>query len=146
MIDELRKALQEAMKRKDTARASTLRMMLTELTTKEKEHGQPVSEEGCLAVFSSMVRKREEAIEQFRHGGRDDLADREQQEIAVIKEFLPEQLSEEEIRDEARAVIAELGAENMKAMGKVMGVLTKKLAGKAQGGTISTIVKQELSR
>ena len=146
MQDRLRKELQQAMKNKDSLRASTLRLMMAELTVKEKEHGIAVTEEDAYKVFSSMLRKREDAIQQFDKAGRDDLAQQEKAEMEIINEFLPKQLTEDEIRKEVLAVIAEVGAVDLKAMGKVMGNLTKKLAGKAQGGIISKIVKEELSK
>ena len=113
---------------------------------KEKEKGEPVGEQDAFRVFYSMLRKREDAINQYQKAKREDLAQKEMAEMDIIKEFLPQQLNEEEIRGEAQMVIVELGAEDMKSMGKVMGILTKKLAGRAQGGVISKIVKEELSK
>jgi len=146
MKDRLRRELHQAMKNKDAFRTGTLRMMIAEITNKEKETGDPVSEENIHKVFYSMLRKRDEAIIQYQQGKREDLAQQERAEMDIIQCFLPQQLTEEEIRKEAQAAIAEIGAENMKAMGKVMRILTKKLAGRAQGGVISKIVKEELSK
>ena len=120
--------------------------MMAEITNKEKETGNPASEEDILKCFYSMLRRRKEAISQYQLGKREDLAQKEKAEMDIIEEFLPQQLTEEEIRKEARAAIAETGAEDMKAMGKVMGVLAKKLAGRAQGSVISKVVKEELSQ
>ena len=146
MKDQFRKELQTAMKNKDAFRTGTLRMVIAEITTKEKEHGTEVTEEDVHKVLFTMVRKREDAADQFQQAGRTDLADKEKAEIEIIKEFLPQQLSDDDIRKEVLQVIAEVGAEDMKAMGKVMGVLTKKLAGKAQGGAINKVVKEELAK
>jgi len=146
MKDRIRSELHQAMKKKDTLRASTLRMMIAEITNKEKEGGNPVDEQDIVKVFYSMIRKREDALSQFLKMKREDLAQNERGEIEIIQEFLPKQLTENEIRKEVRGVIAETGAEDMKSMGKVMGILMKKLSGRAQGGTISKIVKEELSR
>jgi uncharacterized protein len=146
MEDKLRSELHEAMKKKDALRTSTLRMMMAEITHKQKETGKQVSEEEIFKVLHSMLRKREDAITQFRQGKREDLAEKEEAEMAIIREFLPQQLSEEEIRKEALVVIAEMGAADIKSMGKVMGILTKKLAGVAQGSVISKVVKEELSK
>lgn len=132
------------MRSKDTARLSILRMMLAELQNKEKEKGIPVTAETALLVLQSMIRKRKEAIDLFRTGSREDLAEKEQHEILVIQEYLPRQLSEDEIREHARAAIAELGVRSPKEMGRVMAFLTKKLAGSAEGSTISRLVKEEL--
>jgi len=145
MKEQLRKELQQALKNRDTLRAETLRMMIAELTVKEKEHGTTVTEEEAFKVLFSMLRKREDAIQQFRKGNREDLAQKEQAEIEIINEYLPKQMSEDEIRREARAVIAEVGATGIKEMGKVMGVLSKKLAGKAPGSLMSKIVTEELT-
>jgi len=120
-------------------------MMIAELTNKEKE-GKPVEEQDVHKVFFGMLRKREEAIEEFIKAKRDDLAEKEKAEMEIIKEFLPKQMSEEEIRKEARMIIAEVGAKDMKSMGQVMGILTKKLTGKTSGSILSKIVKEELSK
>jgi hypothetical protein len=146
MKDRLRSELHQALKNKDSLRAGTIRMMIAALTNKEKERGKPVDEQEAYKVFYSMLRKSEDAINQYQKAKREDLAKKESAEMEIIKEFLPQQLSEEEIRQEAQIVIAEVGAEDMKSMGKVMGILTKKLAGRAQGGVISKIVKEELSK
>ena len=144
MKDKIGQDIKEAMRRKDTARLSILRMMLAELQHKEKEKGIPVTDETALVILQSMIRKRKEAIELFRSGSREDLAEKEQREIQVIQEYLPRQLSEDEIREQVRAAIAELGVRSPQEMGRIMGLLTKKLAGSAQGSTISRLVKEEL--
>jgi len=138
--------LRTAMKAREALRVSTLRLMLSEIERKEKEKGLPASEEAIIQIFYSMIKKRKEAIELFVKGGRQDLADKEGQEIPIIESYLPKQMSEDEIRREALAAISELGVTSAKEMGKVMGVLSKKLAGQAQGSTISRIVKEELQK
>jgi uncharacterized protein len=146
MRDQLRTQLHQAMKDKDTLRAGTLRLMITELTYKEKETGIPPDEGETIKVLFSMLRKREEAMVEYEKAGRHDLAEKEKAEMVIVREFLPAQLDEGEIRKEAQKVIAETGAADMKAMGKVMGILSKNLAGRAQGAVISKIVKEELSK
>ena len=145
MKERLRSELHQAMKNKDSLRTGTIRMMMAELTNKEKE-GKPIEEQDVHKVFFGMLRKREEAIEEFIKAKRDDLAEKEKAEMEIIKEFLPKQMSEEEIRKEARKIIAEAGAKGMKSMGQVMGILTKKLTGRASGSILSKIVKEELSQ
>jgi hypothetical protein len=93
-----------------------------------------------------MIKKSKEAIELFLKGGRQDLADKETKEIPIIESYLPKQLGEDEIRQEVLSAITELNARSVKEVGKVMGVLSKKLAGKAQGSTISQIAKEELHK
>ncbi len=138
--------LKTAMKQKDALRLSTLRLMLAEIERKEKEKGLPAENEAIIQLLYSMIKKRKEAIDLFIKGGRNDLADKEQKEIQIIETYLPKQMSEDEIRHEALATISELGARSVKELGKIMGVLSKKLAGKAQGSIISRIVKEELQK
>lgn len=144
--DEIRKDLTNAMKNRETLKVSTLRMMLAEIVTKEKEKGESIEDETALRVFYSMIKKREEAARIFGEAGREESAQKEKEEIDIIKNYLPPQLSEGEIRDEAKRVIAEVGAHDLKGMGKVMGALSKKLLGKASGSEMSRIVKEELEK
>jgi hypothetical protein len=134
------------MKAKDALRVSTLRLMISEIERKEKEKGLPVPEEAIIQILYSMIKKRKEAIELFLKGGRQDLADKETNEIPIIESYLPKQLTEDEIRQEVLSAISALNARSVKEVGKVMGVLSKKLAGKAQGSTISQIAKEELQK
>lgn len=142
--DKIRKDLTEAIKNKETLKVSTLRMMLAEIVNKEKEKGDSINEETAVKVFYGMIKKREEAARHYGEAGRDDSAQKERGEIDIIKSYLPPQLSEDEIRGEARKVIAEVGARDLKGLGKVMGILTKRLSGRASGGEMSRIVKEEL--
>jgi uncharacterized protein YqeY len=146
MKERITRDIQAAMKSRESERLSTLRMILAELQRKEKEKGLPVDEPAAIQLLQSMIRRRKEAIEQFRRGGRDDLADREQREIPVIEAYLPEQLDDAAVRAEACAVIAALGARSPRDMGRVMGALTKKLSGRTDGATISRIVRDELNK
>ena len=144
--DEIRKDLTNAMKNRETLKVSTLRMMLAEIVTKEKEKGESIEDETAVKIFYSMIKKREEAARIFGEAGREESAQKEKEEIDIIKNYLPPQLSEREIRDEAKRVIAEVGAHDLKGMGKVMGALSKNLLGKASGSEMSRIVKEELEK
>ena len=146
MKDRISQDIKEAMKAKDEARLSTLRLILTEFVRKEKEKGIPPTNEQCVQILQTMVRKCRDAAEQFTSGNRPELAAKELAEIVIIESYLPAQLSEEKVRQEALAAIAETGAKTQKEMGKVMGLLTKKLAGQADGSVISRIVKEELQK
>lgn len=146
MKTKISQDLKEAMKAKEALKVSTLRMIIAEIERKEKEKGQPAPEEAIIQILYAMIKKRKEAIELFLKGGRQDLADKETKEIPIIESYLPAQLSEDEIRQEVLGAIAELNARSVKEVGKVMGVLSKKLSGKAQGSTISTIVREELQK
>lgn len=147
MIKEtIRKDLTAAMKEKQELKVSTLRMMLAELVNKEKEKGESITEDAAVKVFFSMIKKREDAATQFEAAGRKDAAQKERDEIVIIRAYLPEQLSDDEIRAAAREVIAQTGVADLKGLGKVMGILSKKLSGKASGGDMSRIVKEELEK
>jgi len=144
--DRISQDIKAAMKAKDAPRLSALRMIMAELQVKEKEKGLAVDDSTAILLLQSMIRKRREAIEQFRTGGREDLAQREEHEISVIQVYLPEQLTDDEIRSHTQAAITELGARGPQDMGKLMGVLMKRVSGKADGGSVSRIVKEELQK
>jgi hypothetical protein len=146
MKDRISQDIKEAMKNKNAVKLSTLRMIMAELQRKEKEKGIPVNNETAHQILQSMIRRTKEAIEQFRKGGREDLAEKEQQEVKIIEQYLPEQLSEDEIIEHVHTAISELGVRGPKEMGRVMGVLVKKLSGRADGSSISRIVKEELQK
>ena len=146
MKNRIRQDLTAAMKAREVLRVSTLRLILSEIERKEKEKGLPAEQEAIIQILYTMIKKRKEAIELFIKGGRQDLADKEEKEIPIVESYLPQQMHEDEIRQEVLATIAELGVRSVKELGKVMGVLSKKLAGKAQGSAISSIVKEELQK
>lgn len=144
--EKIRKELTAAMKEKQELRVSTLRMMLAELVNKEKEKGDSITEDAAVKVFFSMIKKREDAASQFEAVGRKDAADKEREEIVIIRAYLPAQLTEDEIRAEVREAISQTGVTDIKGLGKVMGILSKKLSGRASGGDMSRIVKEELEK
>jgi uncharacterized protein YqeY len=144
--NRIRQDLTAAMKAREVLRVSTLRLILSEIERKEKEKGLPAEQEAIIQILYTMIKKRKEAIELFIKGNRQDLADKEEKEIPIIESYLPQQMHEDEIRQEVLATIAEQGVRSVKELGKVMGVLSKKLAGKAQGSAISSIVKEELQK
>jgi uncharacterized protein YqeY len=143
--ERLTEDLKAAMRAKAQLRLSTIRMMRSEILYKDKEHGQETGEEDILKVLLSMVKKGEEAAEQFVKGGREELASKEREEIRIIQEYLPAQMDDEELRQAVQAAIAKTGASSLKEMGKVMKLLTKQLAGRATGARISQVVKERLS-
>ena len=146
MKERISQDIKKAMKEKAVLRLSTLRMALAEFQKKEKEKGEPVKEDTGIQIFQTMVRKRKDSVEQYRKAGREELAQNEEQEILILKEYLPEPLTEEQVRELVIKTISELGVKGPKEMGKVMRSLTKQLSGKADGGTISQIVKEELQK
>ncbi|MFQ5540231.1 MAG: GatB/YqeY domain-containing protein [Candidatus Binatia bacterium] len=143
--ERLSEGLKVAMREKAELRLSTIRMMRSEILNKDKEHGEETGEEDILKVLQFMVKKREEAAEQYAKGGREELEAKEREEIRIIQEYLPAQMDDEELRQAVQAAIAETGTSSIKEMGKVMGLLTKQLAGRATGSRISQLVKELLS-
>ncbi len=140
--------LKTAMKQRDKERLRVLRSLKAKLLEKEiseRKGGEgSLSDEQTTAVLMKAAKQRKESIEQFRQGGREELAEKEEQELEIIQSYLPEMLSEEEIRDIARKKIDETGADSMADMGKVMGAVMPQLKGKADGALVSKVVKEEL--
>ena len=135
-----------AMKAQDAARTSTLRMLKAAITNREKEGGGELTDEDVQKLLRSQVKQRRDSVEQFQKAGRQELADKEQAEIAVIEAYLPQAASQDEIDQAVVAAIAETGASSMKDMGGVMKAAMAKLAGKnADGKTVSEAVKAKLS-
>ena len=122
----------------------TLRMFLSEVQRFEIDNKEEVNDTKALQIINKMIKQRNDSISQFKSGGRDDLADKEQSEVEVLSKYKPAQLSEEEVAAKVKEAIAHSGASSMQDMGKVMGLL-KSLAGSADMGMVSKLVKEELS-
>lgn len=141
--------LTTAMKAKDAARTSTLRMVKTAIMNKEIEKGSKdsvLTEEEITKLLQTLLKQRRDSIEQFEKAGRTELAEKEKAELAVIEEYLPQAASREEIERAVAEAVVETGASSMKEMGAVMKAAQAKLAGKnADGKTVSEIVKSKLS-
>ena len=146
--ERLREDLTTAIKARDGLRSSTLRMVLTSITNAEVagKESRELTDEDVLGVLTSESKKRREAAEAFADAGRDEQAEKEKAEAAVIADYLPEQLTTEEIDALVQDTIDELGVrdDGMKAMGRVMGVLTPKTKGRADGGAVAAAVRREL--
>jgi uncharacterized protein len=134
-----------AAKSRDKLRLSAIRMIKTAVHNKEIDLRRPIEESEILQVLSSLAKQRADSIEQFKKGGRQDLVDKETAELKVLKEFMPEEMSEEVLDREIEATIQETGATGVKDMGKVMKALMPKIAGKADGRMVSDKVKTKLS-
>lgn len=144
--EQLREDLKSAMRAGDATRRNTIRMLEAAIKNAEIEkRGQELPEADVLAILQRQVKQRRDSIEQFERGGREDLAEIERAEIAVIEDYLPEQLSEAEIEAAARRVIEQTGASGPGDRGKVMGPLMKKLRGKADGAAVNAAVSKLLS-
>ena len=138
--------LTAAMKAKDAARTSTLRMLKAAIVNRQIEKGGELDDEELMKLLRSQVKQRRDSVEQYEKGGRQDLADKELSEIAVIEGYLPQAASQEEIDQAVAAAIAETGAASMKEMGAVMKAVMPRLAGKnADGRAVSETVKKKLT-
>lgn len=138
-------AMKDAMRAKEKARLSTIRMILAEFKRIEVDERIELDDARCLAVLDKMLKQRKDSLTQFRDAGRDDLADVEEQEIEVIQTFLPKALSDQEIAELIDSAMSESGAESVRDMGKVMAVLKPQLQGRADVGAVSGLVKKSLS-
>ncbi|OUZ10094.1 glutamyl-tRNA amidotransferase [Aeromicrobium sp. PE09-221] len=147
--DRLRAELTTAMKARDSLRSSTIRMVLTAITNAEVagSEARELSDEDVIAVLATESKKRREAAEAFDDGNRPELAQKERDEAAVIADFLPAQLGEDELRELVATAIEQTGAagEGMKAMGRVMGVVTPQTKGRADGAQVAAEVRRQLT-
>jgi len=144
LTQTIRAAMKAAMKAKQKERLMTIRLIMAEFKRIEVDERTEVDDARALAVLDKMVKQRRDSAQQFADAGRDELAAKENDEIAVIQEFLPTQLSEEELIETVDAAIAASGATGMQAMGPVMGQLKPQLAGRADMGAVSKLVKSRL--
>ncbi|WGL52778.1 GatB/YqeY domain-containing protein [Nocardioides sp. BP30] len=144
--ETIRADLTTAMKARDEVRSSTLRMVLTAITNAEVagKQARELSDDEIIGVLSSEAKKRREAATAFADGGRAEQAAKETAEAAVIADYLPAQLSAEEISGLVAQAIAQTGAADVKAMGKVMGVVTPQVKGRADGGAVAAEVRRQL--
>lgn len=138
--------LKAAMKSKDQAALRSIRAIKAAiLLTKTDGSGKELDQAGEIKLLQKLVKQRQDSLDIYTKQGREDLAKVEEEEIAVIQKFLPEQMSTEELTSIVKEIVAQTGASGMKDMGKVMGVASQKVAGKADGKTLASIVKQLLS-
>jgi uncharacterized protein YqeY len=133
------------MKAKDKARLGTLRLITAAIKQREVDERTELDDDQVLAVLEKMIKQRRDSIAQYESAGRQELAAQEKSEIAVIEAYMPEGLSEEEIAAMVDAAISESGAEGMRDMGKVMGLVKPKMQGRADMSQVSALVKQKLS-
>ena len=143
--EQISAALKDAMRARDEAKMITLRLVLAAIKKREKEARSLLEDQEVISVITTQIKQRRESIEQYRKAGREDLAQREENELEILQGYMPEQVSEEEISNTLDEIIAEVGAVSMKDMGKVMKAAMAKLAGKAEGGAINAMVKAKLS-
>ena len=143
--DRLRSDLRDAMRARDSHRKSALRMILTGIQLAEVETGQDLEDEDIVVLIRKEVKRREEALDMMREAGRDDLVEDEVTEVEILQAYLPEEMSEEEIRALAWDVIEDVGAESPADLGVVMGTLMPRVRGKAEGRIVNRIVRELLT-
>ncbi len=142
---QLPEDLKQAQLAKDEVKVSTLRLLLSEIHNVQIERGGELSEEDIISVIQREVKKRKEAAEAFRAGGRSEQAEKEDAELKILEGYLPAQMQIEELTAIVENSIKELGANQVSDMGKVIGAVMGKVAGRADGGTVSALVKERLS-
>jgi len=142
--EQVTKDMATALKAGEKDKLSTLRMLLSAVKYKEVDAKHQLSDEEVIAVISTLLKQRQDSVEQFRKGGREDLVEKESKEIEFLRAYLPPQLSEEEVRDIIKKAAAETGAAGQKDMGKLMKVVMPQVKGKADGKLVNDIVKEVL--
>ena len=145
LIAEIKEQLEDAMREKDAPRRDALRLILSSLQGAEKELQRSLSEDEELQVLQRERKKRLEAAEAFRAGGREEQAEGEEAELEVLEEFMPEPLSEDELEEIVDDVIAEVGATSMRDIGRVMADVMPQVAGRADGSAVSQLVREKLA-
>ena len=144
MREQVTKDMATALKAGEKDKLSTLRMLLSAVKYKEVDAKHQLSDEEVIAVISTLIKQRQDSVEQFKLGGREDLVEKESKEIGYLRAYLPPQLSEEEVRDIIEKAAAETGAAGPKDMGKLMKVVMPQVKGKADGKLVNDIVKEVL--
>jgi len=143
--ERLKEDMKEALKAKDKVRLSTIRMLQSLIKNAEIEKRGELSEEEVISLLMKYAKQRREAIELYEKGGRQDLVEKERKELEIVESYLPKQMDEEEIRELVKEAIKATGASSLKDIGKVMQYLMPKVKGRADGSTVSKIVKESLA-
>jgi uncharacterized protein len=145
LISRIEEELREATLARDAERRDTLRLILSSLRGAEKELQRPLKDDEELQVLQRERKRRNEAADAFRAGGREEQAAAEERELAILEEFMPAPLSEDEIEEIVDDVIAEVGATSMRDLGRVMADVMPQVAGRADGSTVSQLVREKLA-
>jgi len=144
--DQITEDMKNAMRAKEVTRLGTIRLLLAAIKQREVDERVVVDDAGVLAIVEKLIKQRKDSIEQFTKAGRDDLVAVEQAEMIILQDYLPEQLSDEEIATAVSAAVTASGASGPQDMGKVIGILKPQLAGKADMGKVSGLVKAALAK
>jgi hypothetical protein len=145
LLSDIRKDLKQAMLDKNNLVRDTIRMFLAEVQRFEIDSKEEANDSKALQIITKMIKQRNDSISQFRDGGRNDLAEKEEQEIEILSKYKPKQLSEQEVTEKVKEAIESSGASSMQDIGKVMGLLKSSLAGSADMGMVSKVVKEKLA-
>jgi uncharacterized protein YqeY len=145
LISEIEDELRDAMRARERVRTDALRLTLAALRSAEKELGRPLREDEELQVLQRERKRRAEAAEAFRSAGRDEQAEKEEDELEIIEEFMPEPLAEDELERIVDDVIAETGATSLRDLGRVMADVMPQVAGRADGSAVSQLVREKLA-
>ncbi len=144
--EKIQQDVKDALKSGDSKKRMVLGMVLSSIKNKEIEKRDELSDDDVVAVISSEIKKRKDAMEQFEKGGRPELAEGEKKEAEMLMAYMPEQMSEDQVRAEIKKAVAETGIKEIKEMGKLIGAVMAKVKGKADGQVVSRLVKEELSK
>ena len=142
--ETLARDLKDAMRQQDKVRLGAIRMVQAAITSREKETGEPISDDDAVAVVAKQAKQRRDSIQQFQDAGRDDLAEREAAELGYIEAYLPVQASDEDIHRTVHEIVQRTGATSMKDMGRVMGEAMSALKGVAEGSRVQAVVRELL--
>lgn len=145
VLEELNKDMKDAMRSKDRDKLTTIRMIKSSIQNEEISKGRALEEEEEIAILSREKKQRLESYEEFERAGRTDLLEKLDEEIEIVDKYLPEQLTDDEVRDIVNETIDGVGAESMQDMGQVMSSVMPKVQGKADGGQVNTLVREILS-
>ncbi len=145
LLKRLQDEMKSAMKSGDKERLATIRMLISEIKKVQIDTQKELSDEEIIKILQKYAKQRKDSIEQYRKAGREDLAEKEERELKIVQEFLPQPLTEEEIEKLVDEAIQETGASSMKDMGKVIKLVIEKAQGRAEGSVVSKIVKAKLS-
>ncbi len=145
LLSDIKQDLKQAMLDKNDLERDTIRMFLAEVQRFEIDSKEEADDAKAIQIINKMIKQRNDSISQFKSGGRDDLAAKEEKEVQILSKYKPEQLNEEEVINKVKEAIESSGASSMQDMGKVMGILNSSLAGSADMGMVSKIVKEKLA-
>ena len=145
MLDQLQEELKIALKAGEKAKMMGLRNIIGKIKAAQIDKGETLTDKESLKILKTAAKQLKESIDQYQKGGRDDLAEKEAFELTLLEKYLPEQLSEEQIRQTVKNIVKNTGAGSMQDMGKVMGATMQELAGSADGKIVQKIVQEELS-